>query len=138
MMSVSGQLSNNPPPNWLCCTGEGAEAAGSSNLFLVIFGPVAITVYFYNPGSGNYTEGHRRWLLYPQKEWMGSGDITTTGGYRSSNALWIFDENIWAPKPQTREEYMAWPPPGYVPNRLSFHAGLLRSMKRIFREPVWR
>ena len=26
-----------------------------------------------------------------------------------------FDSNIWSPRPNTREEFVAWPPPGYVP-----------------------
>jgi hypothetical protein len=120
MMSVNGQLSHKPPPNWLCYTGDGAEAAGSSNLFLGIFGPAAITGYIYDQGSGNYTEGHRRWLLYPQTERMGCLDIPATGGYWSSNALWIFDENMWAPRPQPSEEYVAWSPPGYVPQQVIF------------------
>jgi hypothetical protein len=120
MMSINGQLSHNPPPSWLCYTSEGAEAAGSSNLFLGIYGPAAITGYIYDPGNGNYAVGHRRWILYPQTEWMGSGDIPSTGGYMSSNALWVFDENMWTPRPQTRDEYVAWPPPGYVPYQVVF------------------
>lgn len=120
MMSVNGQLSHNPPPSWLCYTSEGAEAAGKSNLFLGINGPQAITGYIEDPGSGNYAVGHRRWILYSQTEWMGSGDIPSTGGYWSSNALWVFDENMWAPRPPTREEFVAWPPPGYVPYQVVF------------------
>jgi uncharacterized protein YkwD len=120
MMSVNGQLSHNPPPSWLCYTNEGAEAAGSSNLFLGVYGPAAITGYMEDPGSGNYPVGHRRWILYPQTEWMGTGDIPGTGSYWSSNDLWVFDENLWSPRPQTREEYVAWPPPGYVPYQVVF------------------
>jgi hypothetical protein len=120
MMSVNGQLSHNPPPSWQCYTGEGAEAAGRSNLYLGIYGPAAITGYINDPGSGNYAVGHRRWILYPQTEWMGSGDVPSMGGYWSSNALWVFDQNMWTPRPQTREEFVAWPPPGYVPSQIIF------------------
>jgi len=120
MMSVNGQLSHNPPSTWLCYTQGGAEAAGSSNLYLGVYGPSAITGYIQDPGSGNYAVGHRRWILYPQTQWMGTGDIPPTGGYWSSNALWVFDENLWDPRPQTREEYVAWPPPGYVPYQVVF------------------
>ena len=120
MMSVNGQLSHNPPPSWQCYTGEGAEAAGKSNLYLGIYGPASITGYINDPGSGNYAVGHRRWILYPQTEWMGSGDVPSMGGYWSSNALWVFDQNMWAPRPQTREEFVAWPPPGYVPYQVIF------------------
>lgn len=120
MMSVNGQLSHDPPPSWLCYTEEGAEAAGSSNLYLGVYGPSAITGYMYDPGDGNYAVGHRRWILYPQTEWMGTGDIPSTASYWSSNALWVFDENMWQPRPQTREAYVAWPPPGYVPYQVVF------------------
>ncbi len=120
MMSVNGQLSHNPPPSWLCYTAEGAEAAGSSNLFLGVNGPTAITGYMEDPGSANYFVGHRRWILYPQTLQMGTGDIPNTGGYWASNALWVFDNNMWNPRPQTREEYVAWPPPGYIPYQVVF------------------
>ncbi len=120
MMSVNGQLNHYPPPSWLCYTAEGSEAAGSSNLFLSVYGPTAITGYMEDSGSGNYFVGHRRWILYPQTLQMGTGDIPNTGSYWSSNALWVFDENIRNPRPQTREEYVAWPPPGYIPYQVVF------------------
>ncbi len=120
MMSVNGQLNHNPPPSWLCYTAEGAEAAGSSNLFLGVYGPSAITGYMEDPGSGNYFVGHRRWILYPQTLHMGTGDIPNAGGYWPSNALWVFDDNMWNPRPQTRQEYIAWPPRGYVPYQVVF------------------
>jgi uncharacterized protein YkwD len=120
MMSVNGQLSHNPPPNWECYTAEGAEAAGKSNLALGAYGPQAITLFMYDPGAGNYFVGHRRWILYPQTQSMGTGDIPPVGNYRSSNALWVFDQNMWGPRPQTREAYVAWPPAGYVPYQVVF------------------
>ena len=80
----------------------------------------AITGFIKDSGGGNYAVGHRRWILYPQTEWMGTGDIPSTGSYWPSNALWVFDDNIWGPRPQTREEYVAWPPPGYVPYQVVF------------------
>ncbi len=120
MMSVNDQLSHSPPSSWLCYSEEGREAAGSSNLYLGVYGPSAITGYISDPGVGNYFVGHRRWILYPQTKWMGSGDIPPSGGYRPSNALWVFGPNLWEPRPQTREEYVAWPPPGYVPYQVVF------------------
>jgi hypothetical protein len=120
MMSANRQLNHTPPAAWQCYSAEGAQAAGSSNLSLGIYGPAAITGYMVDPGEGNYFAGHRRWILYPQTQWMGTGDIPPAGGYPPANALWVFDENMWAPRPQTREEYVAWPPPGYVPYQVIF------------------
>lgn len=120
MMSVNRQLSHSPDSSWICYSAEGAEAAGKSNLYLGVYGPNAISGYIYDPGSGNYAVGHRRWILYPQTESMGSGDIPPAAGYPASNALWVFDANIRGPRPATREEFVAWPPPGYVPSQVVY------------------
>jgi uncharacterized protein YkwD len=120
MMSVNGQLSHSPPSTWQCYSEEGREAAGSSNLYLGVYGPSAITGYMADPGAGNYFVGHRRWILYPQTKSMGTGDIPPSGTHWPSNALWVFDENMWQPRPGTREPYVAWPPPGYVPYQVIF------------------
>jgi hypothetical protein len=120
MMSVNGQLNHSPSPSWLCYTDEGVQAAGSSNLYLGNYGASAITGFMSDSSSGNYAVGHRRWILYPQTEWMGTGDIPPTGSYWSSNALWVFDQNMWGLRPKTREEYVAWPPPGYIPYQVVF------------------
>jgi hypothetical protein len=121
MMSVNKALDHTPPTTWTCYTPEGYEGASSSNLFLGVYGPAAITGYIHDFGGGNTFVGHRRWILYPQTEWMGSGDVPPQSGYPASNALWVFDsENMWGDRPQTREPYVAWPPPGYVPRQLLF------------------
>jgi uncharacterized protein YkwD len=120
MMSANERLSHSPSTDWLCYTAEGAQAAGSSNLYLGVYGPAAITGYMYDPGNGNYAVGHRRWILYPQTQWMGTGDIPPLDDHRPANALWVFDEHMWEPRPPTREEYVAWPPPGYVPYQVVF------------------
>ncbi|MFZ0547623.1 MAG: CAP domain-containing protein [Candidatus Promineifilaceae bacterium] len=120
MMSVNNALDHTPPTSWTCYTADGAEAAGSSNLYLGVYGPSAITGYIQDPGGGNYFVGHRRWILYPQTQFMGTGDIPPTS-YLASNALWVFDlDNMWGPRPETREEYVAWPPPGYSPYQVVF------------------
>lgn len=120
MMSRNGQLNHSPPSNWACYTAEGAEAAGKSNLYLGTFSWGAIDGYMQDPGSGNTAAGHRRWILYPQTQLMGTGDIPATGSYWAANALWVFDTNMWGARPPTREEYVAWPPPGYVPYQVVF------------------
>jgi hypothetical protein len=120
MMSANEKLSHSPSTDWLCYTAEGAQAAGRSNLCLGRYGPAAITGYMYDPGDGNYAVGHRRWILYPQTQWMGSGDIPPVDDHRPANALWVFDEHMWEPRPETREEFVAWPPPGYVPYQVVF------------------
>jgi hypothetical protein len=46
---------------------------------------------------------------------MGTGDIPSKDGKSRSNALWVFDANKYPSRPDSRESYVAWPPPGYVP-----------------------
>jgi uncharacterized protein YkwD len=120
MMSRNGQLNHSPPSSWICYTAEGAEAAGHSNLYLGTYSWGAIDGYMEDPGSGNSAAGHRRWILYPQTQMMGTGDIPSTGSYWAANALWVFDTNMRGARPHTREEYVAWPPPGYVPYQVVF------------------
>jgi hypothetical protein len=111
MMSVNRKLSHSPTPDWLCYSSDGAQAAGSSDLFLGVMGWDAITGFVLEGG----VVGHRRWILYPQTEEMGTGDIPSTQSYPAANALWVFDSNMWGPRPATRDEFVAWPPPTYVP-----------------------
>lgn len=119
IMSANDNLSHSPPANWLCYNENGAEAAGSSNLYLGRYGLSAIDGYIKDPGAGNYAVGHRRWILYPWTKTMGTGDIPTTQGYRSSNALWVFGDR-YNTEPSTRDPFVAWPPNGYVPYQVVY------------------
>lgn len=115
IMSAHNGLSHNPPNTWTCYTQEGAEAAANSNLALGSYGPDSVDGYMQDHGAGNAAAGHRRWLLYPQTQVMGSGDVLGDGTRRPANAVWVFDGRLGTTRPETRERYVAWPPPGYVP-----------------------
>lgn len=120
MMSVNAALSHDPPPSWQCYTADGDQAAGSSNLYLGVYGVPAIDGYIRDPGAGNYPVGHRRWILYPYTRYMGTGDIPPANGRYAANALWVFDADRHPTRPDTREPYVAWPPPGYVPYQVVY------------------
>ncbi len=121
LMSANRALSHAPSTDWSCYRESGEEGAGSSNLFLGVYGPRAISGYIYDPGDGNYAVGHRRWILYPQTRQMGTGDIPPRDGYPPANALWVFDlDTMWGPRPETRDDFVAWPPPGYVPYQVVY------------------
>jgi hypothetical protein len=121
MMSANSRLSHSPDTDWKCYNDAGREGAGSSNLFLGMSGASAITGYIKDPGASNYPVGHRRWILYPQTQVMGVGNIPSEDGFLRSNALWVFDkENMWGVRPETSDSFVAWPPPGYVPYMLAF------------------
>jgi len=116
MFSANGQLSHFPPSSWRCYTANGYEAAGKSNLALGNTGPDAVKGYMDDDGTNNAIVGHRRWLLYPQTQLMGTGDVTDApnGGY-NTNALWVQDGNFGGVRPAVRDDFVAWPPQGYVP-----------------------
>ena len=120
LMSVNGASSHNPPETWVCYSEQAHEGASNSNLYLGIYGWDSITSYIKDPGEGNYAVGHRRWILYPQTKMMGTGDVPPISGYDGSNALWVFDEHRRDPRPATRDGFVSWPPPGYVPYPVVF------------------
>ena len=120
MMSANNSLSHDPPSNWDCFTSTGHLGASKSNLFLGRNGIPAIDGYIDDFGGNNATVGHRRWILHPQEKEMGIGEIEAGGSYRKSNALYVVDGHTFDPRPETREEFVAWPPPGYVPEDLVY------------------
>jgi uncharacterized repeat protein (TIGR01451 family) len=120
MFSANNQISHSPPSNWNCYNAPGAQAAGSSNICLSsgFLSPGCLDLYMADFNSNNSAVGHRRWILYPQTQAFGTGDIPANGGRWSSNALWVFDGHYGTTRPATRESFVAWPSPGYFPYQL--------------------
>ena len=113
VMAANNNLSHTPPNSWACNNADATEAAGNSNLALGRSGADSVAGgYIADSGSNNTAVGHRRWVLYPQTQTMGTGDVT---GTTQANALWVFDNRFGAARPSVRDEFVAWPPPGYVP-----------------------
>lgn len=119
-MSANNALSHFPPVSWTCFTGNGANAASNSNISLGVAGTEAISGYMNDPGANNYVAGHRRWLLYPQTQLMGTGDVPRQGSYVPANSVWVFDANFGGPRPATRDGFVSWPPPGFVPGPVAY------------------
>jgi hypothetical protein len=117
MMIAEGSLSHSPPSSWSCYTPEGAAAAGSSNLALGNHGPSAIVAYMRDSGAGNAAVGHRRWILYPPQNAMGTGSNDAHNLYHGANGLYVFAS--FGPRP-TGPDVVAWPPPGYVPYQVVY------------------
>jgi len=120
MMSVNDSLSHYPPSSWTCYTADGYEAAHNSNLGLGTAGPDVITGYIGDAGLNNAAVGHRRWLLYPQTQLMGTGDVPAQGGHYEANSTWVFDGNFGGPRPAVRDGFVSWPPPGFTPYQAVF------------------
>ena len=120
MMGANDDIDYFPPPSWFCYTADGAEAAENSNLSIGNAGPDSVSSLMRDNGNNNAAGGHRRWMLYPQTQKMGSGSVPASGGNRSAHALWVFDTHTFDPRPSTRESFVAWPPPGYVPYQVTW------------------
>jgi uncharacterized protein YkwD len=125
MMSANNDLDHTPPSSWNCFSANGSEAASSSNLSLGNDGWDAVSSQMRDSGSNNTIVGHRRWILHPQTEQMGTGDIPENGSFRNTNSLWVFDGRTFSTRPSTRDTFVAWPTKGYnpypiVPIRWSF------------------
>ena len=119
MMSANNQINHTPPASWINYTAEGAAAAGQSNLcigYTLLYDPGCVLGYIQDNGGSNSSVGHRRWILYPQTQVMGTGDVSPSGvTLRSANASWVIDSHYSDPRPATRNVFVAWPPPGFVP-----------------------
>jgi hypothetical protein len=119
MISSSGLLNHNPPTNWPCYSSAGGAAAGG-NQAGGFNGPDAITGYIWDFGGGNSEVGHRRWILFPQEQIMGTGDVPAVGTNIAGNCTYVFDSSINDPRPPTRLPYVSWPPEGFVPYQVVF------------------
>jgi hypothetical protein len=120
MMSANNSLSHTPPPTWICYSASGSEAAGKSNIAWGSAGPDSINGYIEDFGAGNTVAGHRRWLLYPQTQLMGTGDVPDSGANGAANAVWVQDGHYSDARPPTRDNFVGWPPPGFVPYQLIY------------------
>ena len=120
IMARNNKLTHYPPDTWLCYSVLGYSGASSSNLALGVYGWSAINLYIKDPGGNNGAVGHRRWVLYPQTQQMGLGDIPPASGYSPANSLVVFDDHMWDARPETRDNFVAWPPSGYVPYQIVF------------------
>jgi uncharacterized protein YkwD len=113
MMSAHNALSHSPPASWTCFSADGATGAASSNILLGTRGVAAIDLYIDDAGPANTAVGHRRWLLFPPRTAMATGDVS--GGNqppRPANAVYVFGPQ--GARPATPNG-VAWPPVGFVP-----------------------
>jgi hypothetical protein len=115
LMARNDRVSHEPDTSWPCYSAAGAEAAANSDLYLGREGPAAVEGYMDDPGAENYFVGHRRWILYPPQQQMGTGSIPQHLSFRAANALWVTGAGGGRPP---EPEWVAWPPPGHVPYQI--------------------
>ncbi len=118
MMAANQALNHTPPPGWNCYTQTGYDGSSSSNLALGAYGTEAINLYMSDGGVGSL--GHRRWILYPQTQKMGTGDITGSIWQNQSNALKAWDGHVWEVRPTTLNDFVSWPPASFIPYQVVY------------------
>jgi uncharacterized protein YkwD len=121
-MSATGRLSHTPDDTFNCLSDTAAEAAANSNLYLGRTGPAAIDGYIEDPGERNRDVGHRNTILHPPTTEIGVGHVEGSASAYPANALWVFDDRVFADSPPMREDegFVAWPPRGFVPPDLVY------------------
>lgn len=112
IMDVNNALNHQPPSNWQCWSQAGYEAAGSSNLSRIPIPYTSwISTYVRDTGNNNSPVGHRRWIFYSKAKIFGVGQTN------QANALWVHQDND---HPETFNNFIAYPPNGFIPNKLVF------------------
>jgi hypothetical protein len=93
---------------------RGVEACAKSNLSLGAHGPVAVDGQIRDDGDANRDVGHRRWLLSPRLQEIGTGDVPESPGFCAANAIWVVGE----PYLPAARQFVLWPNRGYIPASL--------------------
>ncbi|MDQ3072174.1 MAG: hypothetical protein M3Q97_02760 [Bacteroidota bacterium] len=118
IMMANGNLSHHPTANWKCYSEEGAKGAGSSNLSLGYSATGSIAGQMRDDGAGNYSAGHRRWILHPYRKVYGVGVAGT------AMALHCFSCTDCNYPDSVMMRYegvpVAWPPVDFVPAPLVY------------------
>lgn len=99
-------LSHVPPSDWPCWTSAGALSAARSNL-AANPGPVAVEQFIDS-------HAHRGWVLNARTQTFGIGSCWLLE-YGGANALDVFGQAASGPWPV---EFVAFPPPGFMPRPL--------------------
>jgi hypothetical protein len=112
-MIANAKLSHFPTADWKCYKPQAGAAAARSLLALGGTGARAVDMYMEDAGDHNAAVGHRRWILFPPQQTMGSGDTTKEkNNYHGSNSIYAIGTFGTRPAGQ---KHVAWPPAGYVP-----------------------
>jgi uncharacterized protein YkwD len=109
LMTANRALSHSPPTSWACYTTDGAEAASKSNL-AGGYPTLAAAITGWVKDDNIVSAGHRRWILYPPLVSTALG--ATFGNSYPAYAMWVIGMSGARP---SAPEWVAWPPPGYVP-----------------------
>ncbi len=104
-----GFLSHTPSASARCYSDVGGVASGLSNLALGYSGAATVLAYLADAGPSNRAAGHRRWLLAPTTEAMGTGQVG------AANALFVVPPARLRSAGNASPAWIAWPSAGWFP-----------------------
>ncbi len=111
MCESNRSMSHTPSDGWRCFVYAGLDALKSSVLSKDANPSIAITA---SMGQNHITVGNRRWLLNPYAAYMGIGATKTYTSIWCIDFTNVADTNIY------KNQFVAWPPQGYVPTMMVF------------------
>ncbi|MFT4521372.1 MAG: hypothetical protein ACI8ZN_000302 [Bacteroidia bacterium] len=113
IFETNKKINHELTPKWSCYTDAGAQAAKYSLLTEGAHTTVAVTSFFAD--NRNPSVGNRRWLLYPNGKALGHGSTT------NYCAIWALDDSGNVDTNKYKDQFVAWPPEGYVPKMMAFN-----------------
>ncbi|MBV8657958.1 MAG: CAP domain-containing protein [Burkholderiales bacterium] len=120
VVAANGHIAHDIDASWRCYSDDAHEGAHVSLLGSGSNGPEAVTNFIRDDGPQNWGGNHRRWLLYPQTRFMGVGDVPHPDKSRAASGFTAFDGLFGTNRPAVKHDFVAWPPPGWVPYQVVF------------------
>ena len=111
---AEGRSSHYPTPDWACYTE--VPIGGGENLFLGESGLASVDGYMQDYGDTNLAVGHRRQILSPFLDEIGTGNVYNADRNSANATHFGYDYNSDATVREPRG-FVAWPPAGYPPKR---------------------
>lgn len=108
-MRAEERIAHDPNPTWKCYSTQAARAAATSNLGYGVAGAGAVVMYMADPGDHNVLAGHRRLILDPTADGMGSGATPVT------DVLLVRGTSR---RDGADPDWVTWPTAGYFPTQL--------------------
>ena len=116
-VAANRSLSHTPAPGSACSSELVFDGALNANLCLGCAGPDAIAAYMADAGDANTDVGHRRWILYPPQQLVGSGSVPGDQEQPPAQALYVLHQDSWD-RAAGPEGWVSWPAAGYTPYQL--------------------
>ncbi len=118
LMAANEEHSHFPPTSWRCWTQDGYDGLSNSNTGIMapISSAFGVGMHSVREGGTNDRVGHRVHLLRPSLRSIGTGYVVAPYyGHKHIYQTEYIDTRSAFEDIPTREDFIAWPPPGFNP-----------------------